>query len=134
MQTEGEVAEDFRIRAMHDVTEGGVEGAIWEMAQALGVGMCIEKDAIPVLYSTKALAKIADIDLYRLISSGSMLVVMDQDDFEPMRKELEERSILFTKIGEIAGDSRVIYKNEEGEEAIPSPGPDELYSALLKLQ
>lgn len=134
VQKEGEAAASYSIRAMHDVTEGGVEGAIWEMAQALGVGMYIEKDAIPVLDSTKALAKIADIDLYRLISSGSMLVVMDRDDFEPMRKELEERSILFTKIGEIAGDSRVIYKNAEGEEAIPSPGPDELYSALLKLQ
>ena len=134
VQKEGEAAASYSIRAMHDVTEGGVEGAIWEMAQALGVGMYIEKDAIPVLDSTKALAKIADIDLYRLISSGSMLVVMDRDDFEPMRKELEERSILFTKIGEIAGDSRVIYKNAEREEAIPSPGPDELYSALLKLQ
>ncbi len=134
VQREGEAAASYHIRAMHDVTEGGVEGALWEMAQALGVGMCIEKDAIPVLDSTKALAKIADIDLYRLISSGSMLVVLDRDDFEPMRKELEERSILFTKIGEIINDSRVIYKSAEGEEAIPSPGPDELYEALLKLQ
>lgn len=134
VQREGEAAASYHIRAMHDVTEGGVEGALWEMAQALGVGMCIEKDAIPVLDSTKTLAKIADIDLYRLISSGSMLVVLDRDDFEPMRKELEERSILFTKIGEIINDSRVIYKSAEGEEAIPSPGPDELYEALLKLQ
>ena len=134
VQSEGEVAASHRIRAMHDVTEGGVEGALWEMAQALGVGMCIEKDAIPVLDSTKVLAKIADIDLYRLISSGSMLVVLDRDDFEPMQKELEERSILFTKIGEIINDSRVIYKSAEGEEAIPSPGPDELYGAILKLQ
>lgn len=134
VQKEGEVAAGYNIRAMHDVTEGGVEGALWEMAQALGVGMCIEKEAIPVLDSTRALAEIAGIDLYRLISSGSMLVVMDRDDFEPMRNELEERSILFTKIGEISCDSRVIYKNGEGEEAIPSPGPDDLYDALLKLQ
>ena len=134
VQKEGEVAAGYHIRAMHDVTEGGVEGALWEMAQALGVGMCIEKEAIPVLDSTKALADIAGIDLYRLISSGSMLVVMDRNDFEPMRNELEERSILFTKIGEITDDFRVIYKNGEGEEAIPSPGPDELYGALLKLQ
>lgn len=134
VQKEGEVAAGYHIRAMHDVTEGGVEGALWEMAQALGVGMWIEKEAIPVLDSTRALAEIAEIDLYRLISSGSMLVVMDGDDFEPMRKELEERSILFTKIGEVSGDFRVVYKSGEGEEAIPSPGPDELYGALLKLQ
>ncbi|WP_068458213.1 AIR synthase family protein [Aedoeadaptatus pacaensis] len=134
VQKEGEVAAGYHIRAMHDVTEGGVEGALWEMARALGVGMCIEKEAIPVLDSTRALAEIADIDLYRLISSGSMLVVMDRNDFEPMRNELEERSILFTKIGEITDDFRVIYKNGDGEEAIPSPGPDELYGALLKLQ
>ena len=135
VQTEGDVAGDFRIRAMHDVTEGGVEGAIWEMAQALKVGVTIDKEAIPVLESTKAVAKKAEVDLYRLISSGSMLVVLDKDDFEPMQKKLTDRGILFTKIGEVTDENRVVYKMKDGsEQEIASPGPDALYTALIRLQ
>ena len=135
VQAEGEVAADFSIRAMHDVTEGGVEGAIWEMAQALKVGMAIDKEAIPVLESTKAVAKKAEVDLYRLISSGSMLVVLAKDDFEAMEKKLHDRGILFTKIGEVTEGDRVVYKKSRGgEEEIAAPGPDALYGALVKLQ
>lgn len=135
VQTEGDVAGDFHIRAMHDVTEGGVEGAIWEMAQALKVGVAIDKEAIPVLESTKAVAKKAEVDLYRLISSGSMLVVLDKDDFEPMQKKLKDRGILFTKIGEVTDENRVVYKMKDGsEQEITSPGPDALYTALVRLQ
>ena len=96
VQAEGEVAGEFRVRAMHDVTEGGVEGAIWEMAQALNIGVAINKEAIPVLESTKVVAEKADVDLYRLISSGSMLAVLDKDDFEPMKEKLNDRGILLS--------------------------------------
>ncbi|MDY3118050.1 MAG: AIR synthase family protein [Peptoniphilus sp.] len=135
VQTEGEVAANYRIRAMHDVTEGGVEGALWEMAQALGVGMRVDKKAIPVLPSTRAVCSIAEVNPYRLISSGSMLVVMDGSDFPSMKKKLGERSVVFTKIGEVTEGSKVKYKTGDGrEEIISSPGADELYKALLKLQ
>ena len=129
------MAGEFRVRAMHDVTEGGVEGAIWEMAQALNIGVAINKEAIPVLESTKVVAEKAGVDLYRLISSGSMLTVLDKDDFEPMKEKLNDRGILFTKIGEVTDDNRVAYRMEDGsEKEIPSPGPDALYTALVRLQ
>ena len=135
VQTEGEVAGEFRIRAMHDVTEGGVEGAIWEMAQALNVGVSIDKEAIPVLKSTKAVAEKAGVDLYRLISSGSMLVVLEKDDFDAMKEKLNDRGILFTKIGEVIEENRVVYRTKDGsEKEISSPGPDALYTALVRLQ
>ena len=60
--------------AMHDVTEGGVLGACWEMAHLAGCGMRIDVDAIPVLPETRALCEAAGIDPLRLISSGSLLI------------------------------------------------------------
>ena len=64
-----------------------------------------------------------------------MLVVLDKDDFDPMQKKLKDRGILFTKIGEVTDENRVVYKMKDGsEQEIASPGPDALYTALIRLQ
>lgn len=35
------------VTAMHDVTEGGIYGALWELAEASGVGLEIDLKASP---------------------------------------------------------------------------------------
>ena len=42
MLSEAAVAVRSGVSAMHDVTEGGIFGALWEMAEASGVGLEIE--------------------------------------------------------------------------------------------
>ena len=37
---------------MHDVTEGGIFGALWEMAEASGVGLEIDLKKIPIRQET----------------------------------------------------------------------------------
>ncbi|HEY8450041.1 MAG TPA: AIR synthase related protein, partial [Bacillota bacterium] len=43
--------------ALHDVTEGGVLGALWEMAAAAGVGLEVWPDRIPVAPATRAICQ-----------------------------------------------------------------------------
>ncbi len=45
---EGIIGGVFGVSAMHDVTEGGVLGAVWEMCEASGLGCIIEEKALPV--------------------------------------------------------------------------------------
>ena len=40
--SEAAVAVRSGVSAMHDVTEGGIFGALWEMAEASGVGLEID--------------------------------------------------------------------------------------------
>lgn len=40
------------VGAMHDVTEGGIFGALWEMAEASGVGLEIDLKKIPLRQET----------------------------------------------------------------------------------
>ena len=49
VQSEAAVAVKSGVSAMHDVTEGGIFGALWEMAEASGVGLEIDlkKDTGP---------------------------------------------------------------------------------------
>ncbi len=54
-----------RVSAMHDATEGGVLGALWEMADASGCGVEIDKKSIPVLGITQKPAR-----RFPLIRSG----------------------------------------------------------------
>jgi hydrogenase maturation factor len=75
---EGAIAGELRAHAMHDVTEGGVYGAIWEMAEASRKGVRVYRDAIPVLDATKAICGHFGLDAHRLVSSGSMLIATDR--------------------------------------------------------
>ncbi|MDD7363864.1 MAG: AIR synthase-related protein [Peptoniphilus sp.] len=132
VQTEGEMAAAYRVGYMHDVTEGGIEGAIWEASQLIGKGMRLNRKDIPVHDATRALESMIDVDIYRLISSGSMLVVLSADKFCEMKRELDAEGILFTKIGEITEKKDVVFVGEEG--GIDAPRSDELYSAIAQLQ
>ena len=75
---EGLICGEVGVRYMHDITEGGVLGAAWEGAVAVGMGMKIYKDLIPMKEVTKQISSILGIDPYRLISSGSMLIVAEE--------------------------------------------------------
>ena len=66
-------AVDHGATALHDVTEGGVLGALWEMAAAAGVGLEVWADRIPVAEETRAVCAALGVDPLRLISSGVLL-------------------------------------------------------------
>lgn len=58
--------------SMHDVTEGGVLGAAYEMAEAAGLGL--ELTSIPIDPLTLKLCRRFSLDPLRLISSGALLI------------------------------------------------------------
>ena len=48
--------------AMHDVTEGGLLGALWEIAQASKVGVEIHQENIPITSTTRKICEYYNID------------------------------------------------------------------------
>ena len=71
------VAMEVGVSAMHDVTEGGIFGALWEMGAAAGVGLEVDLKKIPIRQETVEVCEVFDINPYLLISSGSMLIGTD---------------------------------------------------------
>ena len=63
--------------AMHDITEGGVFGAFWEMASAGGVGLDIDARAIPIRQETVEICEFFGVNPYKIMSSGSMLIAAE---------------------------------------------------------
>lgn len=121
---EGLFAADHGATAMHDITEGGVLGAAWELYGASGVGIQLNKEAIPVHPVTEKLCKACQIDPLRLISSGSMLITCPNGD--AMIEGLRNIGIDATIIGRAIGDG---VHFEDGTEIEP-PDADELYKVL----
>ena len=68
------------VHAMHDPTEGGIASGLAEMAAAAGVGLTVEREAIPVLDECRAICDALGLDPLGLIASGALLVAVDPGD------------------------------------------------------
>ncbi len=127
---EGRLGGEAGVAYMHDITEGGVLGAVWEASKALKMGVKIYKDRIPVKPVTKKIGNIYDINIYRLISSGSMLMVTSEEKAKKLELDLAREGIELTDIGELTQGDRVLIQEGEDFLEVASPGADELYKAL----
>lgn len=125
---EAAVAVKSGVGAMHDVTEGGIFGALWEMAEASDVGLEIDLKKIPIRQETIEVCEYFDINPYGLISSGSML--MAAEDGQTLVDDLARAGIPASVVGKaVAGNDRVILRDGERRFLEP-PKTDELYRVL----
>ena len=123
---ESRIAMQYGATAMHDVTEGGVLGALWELGFSNGCGVEIETDRIPVREDTRALCAALRLDPLRLIGSGSLLIA--DPDAWAFVGALQKGGIPARKIGRaIAGTASFA----DGKE-LCEPHADELYRLYAK--
>ena len=110
---------------MHDVTEGGVLGAAYEMADFSGIGVSVDLSKVPVAPCTKAICDAMDIDPYRLISSGSILVATENPD--GLLSAMKEKGVPACVIG-VFTEKEFSLTDTNGKriEFLP-PQTDELY-------
>lgn len=118
------------VRAMHDVTEGGIFGALWELAESSGVGLEIDLKKIPVKQETIEICNYLDVNPYELISSGAML--MTADNGHDLVRALEKEEIPASVIGKVTDSNDRVVVNEEERRFLEPPGTDALYKALAE--
>lgn len=129
---EGLIGGSVGTSGMHDITEGGILGAVWEMCRISGNGADVYIDKIPVLDVTKKVCGHFDIDYLRLISSGCMLMVVTAENSAEMEKRMAEAGIRFTQIGVVKEhENDIMAKYDDGrEEIVAPPYADELYKVV----
>jgi hydrogenase maturation factor len=93
---------------MHDPTEGGVLGAIFEMISASGLGVEVDADAIPVRPETEQICRFFGADPLKLISSGAMLIACP--DGEAMVRGLAGEGIPAAVIGRLIPEGRWVLR------------------------
>ena len=128
---DGMAAGSIGTHGMHDVTEGGILGAVWEMCRIAGVGAELLDEAIPVEAVTKKICAHYDIDYLRLISSGSMIIMASPDKKSAILEKLEAEGVAAREIGRILTIEEGLYLLKDGEkQEIEPPRADELYKVV----
>ena len=122
---EAAVAAKAGVSAMHDVTVGGIFGALWEVAEASKVGLDIDLKAIPIRQETIEICEIYGLNPYELISSGSMLITSPKG--HDLVRSLELEGIHATVIGKVTAGNDRILRNEDEKRYLEPPKSDELY-------
>ncbi|NLN49034.1 MAG: AIR synthase [Clostridiales bacterium] len=125
---EGVIAGKYGVNSMHDVTEGGILGASWEIAEISETGIELHLNKIPILETTKKICDYYGIDPYRLISSGSM--IMTCKDGEKLVCLLKSKGIAATVIGRIIDKDRIIIDERGNVSKLEPPKADELFKVV----
>jgi len=99
---EAEIAAGCKdVRALHDVTEGGVATALQELAAAGGHRLRVYPARIPVFGPTARICKLLDLNPLGLIGSGSLLIACGPEGCPGLSGNLHEAGIPVACIGEV---------------------------------
>lgn len=117
------------VLAMHDPTEGGVAGGLNEMAEAAKCGFKVYEKKILVREETAKICGYLGLDPLKLISSGSLLIAVEEKAADTLTRRLNDIGIESFIIGEFVEDAglRTIVRMNGLEEPLPMPESDEIW-------
>jgi hydrogenase maturation factor len=113
------------VSAMHDLSEGGILGGLWEFAGKHGVGLEIDMKKIPVKQEIIEICEHYELNPYALRSGGSLL--MAANNGSNLVWELNKLGIEATVIGRITDGNDRIIRNQEETRYLDLPQADEIY-------
>ena len=100
--------------AMHDVTEGGLATALFELSSAGGHRIRIALDKIPIFARTRELCDVLGIDPLGLIGSGSLLIACRSQHHRTLMHRIQTEKIEVSCIGEVVEKGRGIEAHKDG--------------------
>jgi hydrogenase maturation factor len=115
------------VSAMHDVTEGGLATALYELSTAGGYGIRADMDAIPVFPETKLICGLLDISPLGLIGSGTLLICCRPERSKKMMEAIQNAGIKVSCIGEVLDQPAGIHAHDKnGTQTWPTFEVDEI--------
>lgn len=108
---EAAIATEFGNVIMHDNSDGGVFGSLWDMAEGSGLGFEIDLRSIPLRQEIVELAYVCNLNIYRMKSSGSLMIVCNSG--EQLVSRLNSQGIPAAIIGRFTDNNDKIIRNED---------------------
>ena len=122
---------DRGVTAMHDATEGGVVGALAELAAASQVGLRVDLDAVPVRPEVAAVCRHVGIDPYRSISEGTLLAAVRPEHAGGLLAALADGGIDAAEVGEVTEpEAGAMLLSGGRSEELEHPGLDPFWAAF----
>lgn len=119
------------VHAMHDPTEGGLAGGLYELVARAALGVRIVRDRIHVFPETEAMCAALDLDPLKLIASGALLIAVSPDGAGKAIEALKAKKISVADIGEVtpANEGLTLVDGKQTV-TIEPPARDEIARAL----
>lgn len=118
------------VTAMHDATECGVWGGLYEIAEASGVGLVIDRNSVPVRPEVRAVCDYFGMDPYSAISEGTLLLTCRPHQARAVVDRLSGAGIPASRVGEVVPRERGIRLVEHGQERpLAHPRVDPFWAA-----
>ena len=109
-------SEHFKINAMHDPTEGGLLTGVAEMAIASDTGVLLLEEEITILPEPIELSKIFQLNPLNTISSGSLLIAIEQKEVPNLIDLLKKNGIMAFNIGQFEPKMNgLVMKDKNGQ-------------------
>ena len=110
--------------AMHDISQGGVFGALWEFCESNGIGMEADLRKIPIRQETIEICEQYGWNPYQLLSGGSFLMAVP--DGQKTVDCLKQAGICGAVIGRTTDKKEKVLHNGEEMRYLDKPAQDEI--------
>jgi hydrogenase maturation factor len=113
---------------MHDATESGIYGGLFEMARAAGTRIEIDRDAVPVQPGVVEACEYFGMDPWISISEGTLLAAVDPSGVDDVLAALDAEGIPAADVGEVHEGSGVAVNGED----VDHPGSDPFWGTFAE--
>jgi hydrogenase maturation factor len=120
------------VHAMHDATEGGVLGGLWEMYAASKIPLFADVDSIPIPGDIRQLAKALEFDPWKAISEGTLLAAVDPKHVSDVTQAWSKAGIACHALGKFdasAGGNTLLRDGKITD--LPEPGVDPFWELFF---
>jgi len=122
------------VTAMHDATEGGVVGGLYEIAAASGVGMEVDERLFVYPDEVRMVCEAFAIDPVRAIAEGSLLVTVRPGRSADLLARLKRKRIAASVVGRVVADKRrrTLVRRDGRTEPLAIPEQDPFWPAFFE--
>ncbi len=124
---------DQGVTAMHDVTEGGLLGALYEFSEASNTGLEVDISKVIITDEAKEICQLFKISPYKTLSEGTLLLTVKPEKASAVQQALDLKGIknaIIGKMNDVAQGKWI--KNEGKQEHLERPEPDPYWTAYWK--
>jgi hydrogenase expression/formation protein HypE len=124
---------DNGVTAMHDATECGIWGALYEMGHASNCGVRVEKEKIVVEDGVLEICAYLGIDPYASISEGTLVLTCRPYKADAIVAALAKKNIKSSVVGELTTPDKGMVLIEKGvEKPLKHPIVDPFWNAFYR--
>jgi hydrogenase maturation factor len=94
------------VTSMHDATEGGVLGGLYELSSASGKAILVNKQELFISEETAAICRLFGLDPLVTLSTGALIITCKEERIKEVRKRLRTNGIDSFEVGRVDGEMK----------------------------